>query len=473
MAAAKAEKTSGSLVNEAAKSAATQAASAAKSVKKTAANTATRLKAAAKHTPAAHQAQVMQSQAAAHTAPSQTAPSQPPTILIGVTGSVAAYKSCELVRLLQKSGYRVKVVMTQYGSEFVSPAIFKALTNEPVAIKLADDPGAPVHHISLAREADIFCIAPCTANVLNKLANGVAGDLLTTTALATTAPLLVAPAMNVEMWRNPVTNESITRLEERGVRVIQPESGYLACGEEGEGRLAPIEQIANAIAEELARPTELAGRRVMVTAGPTREFIDPVRFISSPSSGLTGFAIAAEAARRGAEVTLITGPVTLSDPPGVQVLRVTSATEMLVACQTPFAQADAAIFSAAVSDFRPATRAEQKTKKGEAVLQVELVHNPDILATLAANKGNTYVIGFAAETSDVLTHAVAKLKAKNANLIVANDVSLPDVGFSASQNQVWFVTGQTKKDIQETGVISKRELARQIIDRLVKALEKC
>ncbi|MDR2109431.1 MAG: bifunctional phosphopantothenoylcysteine decarboxylase/phosphopantothenate--cysteine ligase CoaBC [Coriobacteriales bacterium] len=392
------------------------------------------------------------------------------TILLGVTGSVAAYKACELVRTLQKSGHRVKVVMTQYGSEFVSPAIFKALTNEPVAIKLADDPGAPVHHISLAREADIFCIAPCTANVLNKLANGVAGDLLATTALATTAPLLVAPAMNVDMWRNPVTQESITRLEERGVRVIQPEAGYLACGEEGEGRLAPVEQIVAAIAEELARPSDLAGRRVMVTAGPTREFLDPVRFISSPSSGMTGFAIAAEAARRGAEVTLITGPVALANPPGVQVLRVTTASEMLVACQTPFALADAAVFSAAVSDFRPAACAEQKTKKGDAVLQVELVHNPDILATLAANKNDTFTIGFAAETSDVLANACAKLAAKNADLIVANDVSLPDIGFSSTQNKVWFVSGPKKTDVEETGVISKRELARLIVDRIVVAL---
>jgi phosphopantothenoylcysteine decarboxylase/phosphopantothenate--cysteine ligase len=388
-----------------------------------------------------------------------------------VTGSVAAYKACELVRLLQRSGYRVKVVMTQYGSEFVSPNIFKALTNEPVAIKLADDPGAPVHHISLAREADLFCVAPCTANVLNKLANGVAGDLLTTTALATTAPIIIAPAMNVEMWRNPVTSESITRLEERGVRVVQPESGYLACGEEGEGRLAPVEQIANAIEEELRRPNDLTGKRVMVTAGPTREYLDPVRFISSPSSGLTGFAIATEAARRGAEVTLISGPVSLTNPPGVQVLRVTSASEMLVACQTPFAMADAAVFSAAVSDFRPVVRAEQKTKKNAAALTVDLEPNPDILATLAANRGERFVVGFAAETADVLTNAHAKLAEKNASLIVANDVSLPDIGFSSSQNKVWFVYGQEESDVEETGVISKRELARMIVDRIVAALK--
>jgi len=397
----------------------------------------------------------------------------PPTVLLGVTGGIAAYKACEVVRGLQKGGARVKVVMTRNATEFVGAATFKALTREPVALDLFDEPGAPIHHISLAQEAEIFCIVPCTANVLNKIANGVADDLLTTTALATRAPLVIAPAMNAQMWRAEATQISISILEARGATIIEPEVGYLACGEEGEGRLAEPETIVEAVLRELRRSRDLEGKRVLVTAGPTREPLDPVRYISSPSSGLTGFLIAEEAARRGAEVKLITGPVDLPGPFGVHTIRVQTACEMLEAANCVFEGADAAIFTAAVSDFRPTHPAETKIKKGRDVpadepYTLELTPNPDILATLAADKQLIYVVGFAAETEDLEAAAKAKLISKNADLIVANDVSQPGIGFSSKFNQVLLVDSYTT---EKTELISKRELATLILNRVAAHLD--
>ena len=395
-----------------------------------------------------------------------------PTVLVGVTGCIAAYKSCELVRALQNEGARVKVVMTEHGAQFVTPVTFKALTGEPVALELFDDPNAPIHHISLAREADVFVIAPATANVINKLAAGVADDLLTTTALATHAPLLVAPAMNTHMWRDETVQNSLQTLRQRGVTIIEPESGYLACGDEGEGRLAPIEQISQAAMAELKRARDLAGQRILVTAGPTREPLDPVRFISSPSSGLTGYAIAEEAVRRGAEVTLISGPVDLPNPFDVTVIRVQTAQEMFEAATEHFARATSAIFTAAVADFRPENSAEHKLKKGrdtaaDGSLTLILTPNIDILATLAAKKGSTFVVGFAAETQDIITAAQSKLVTKNADLIVANDVSSPALGFGSSHNQVWFISADA---VEKTEVITKKELARLLLDKVVSHL---
>jgi phosphopantothenoylcysteine decarboxylase/phosphopantothenate--cysteine ligase len=395
-----------------------------------------------------------------------------PTVLIGVTGSIAAYKACELVRALQKRGAKVKVVMTAHATEFVSAATFRALTNEPVAVELFDEPGAPIHHISLAQEADVFVIAPATANVINKIANGVADDLLTTTALATESPLLVAPAMNVHMWRDETTQRSIELLRALGVQIVEPESGYLACGDAGEGRLAEVDVIANAVMRELASVGSLAGKKVLITAGSTREHLDPVRFISSPASGRTGYELAREAARRGADVVLVSGPTSLPDPFGCKVIRVTSALEMLDASRPEFQDADYAIFTAAVSDFRPAHRHNQKVKKDAtgdpSLTTLDLVENPDIIATLATpkNKGNTYVIGFAAETNDVISNAQAKLVHKNADLIIANDVSDPSLGFASIQNRVWFVS---KDAVWDSGVIPKTQLAALICEHLAKA----
>ncbi|MDD6738892.1 MAG: bifunctional phosphopantothenoylcysteine decarboxylase/phosphopantothenate--cysteine ligase CoaBC, partial [Coriobacteriaceae bacterium] len=330
------------------------------------------------------------------------------TVLLGITGCIAAYKACYIVRGLQKAGVRVKVVMTEHATHFVGPTTFRALTNEEVAVKLFDEPGDPIHHISLAREADLFCIAPATANVCAKIANGTADDLLTTTALATPAPLVVAPAMNDGMWASPVTQENIAALEARGVRVVYPSSGHLACGTEGKGRMEEPEAIVAAVLEELGRCRSLEGRRVLITAGPTREHLDPVRFISNPSSGKSGFALAAEAAARGAQVTLVTGPVELADPAGVEVVRVTSALEMLEACQQVYADCDAALFTAAVSDWRPAEYSPVKLKSGKEAggmgeQCVRFVPNPDIAATLGAGKraGQVQVV-YAAEMGNPL-----------------------------------------------------------------------
>jgi phosphopantothenoylcysteine decarboxylase/phosphopantothenate--cysteine ligase len=387
------------------------------------------------------------------------------TVLVGVTGGIAAYKSCELVRALMKRGYRVKVVMTDAATRFVTPLTFRTLTNEPVAVSLwEDDPSAPVHHISLAEEAHVFVIAPCTANVIAKIAQGRADDLLTTAALATEAPIVVAPAMNVHMWRDEATQEL---LRARGVVFVEPDSGELACGDVGEGRLAPVEAIAEAVMAEAERAQDLAGRHILVTAGGTQEPIDPVRYIGNRSSGKTGFAIADEAARRGARVTLVTGPTHLADPFGVEVVRVQTALQMHAAVMGRAEDADAVVASAAVADFRPAEVASGKIKKADAPEAIALVRNPDILAELGAREERPVLVGFAAETSDVELNARHKLEAKRCDLVVANDVSDPALGFGTDANRVALVT---RDDVEWLPVLSKRVIARAITDRLARLL---
>ena len=388
------------------------------------------------------------------------------TVLLGVTGCVAIYKACEVVRGLQKAGVRVKVVMTQSATHFIDPTLFRALTREPVAVGLFDDaPGAPIHHVSLAKEADLFLIAPCTANVMAKMAHGIADDLLTTTALATTAPIVIAPAMNVNMYENPVTQLNMRTLAERGVTFVEAETGYLACGDVGKGRLADPDAIVRETLLALGVKRDLEGKRVLVTAGPTVEPIDAVRFISNPSSGKTGFAIAQEAAERGAQVMLVTGPVALEDIPGVETVRVRTALEMLDAVDARFDACDIAVFTAAVSDFRPASPAGRKLKKGaddDVLASIALVENPDILATAAKRKRTgQVVVGFAAETEDVAANAKAKLERKNADLIVANDVS-DGKGFATDDNRVLLVTADA---VEELPLLPKHELAVIILDR--------
>lgn len=394
------------------------------------------------------------------------------TVLLGITGCIAAYKACYIVRGLQKAGVRVKVVMTEHATRFVGPTTFRALTSEEVAVELFDEPGDPIHHISLAREADLFCIAPCTANVLAKVANGTADDLLTTTALATPAPLVIAPAMNDGMWAAEATQRNLAAVEARGARIVSPGTGHLACGTEGQGRMEEPEVIVQAVLEELARVSDLEGRRVLITAGPTREHLDPVRFISNPSSGKTGFALAAEAAARGAQVTLVTGPVELASPAGVDVVRVTSALEMLEACQAVYARCDAAIFSAAVSDWRPAEYCPAKIKSGKEAggmgqVSVEFVPNPDIAATLGATRRPEQVqVVFAAETQDPLEAARGKLARKNAQLCVANNVA-SGVGFATEDNRAWLVQPDAEEELP---LMSKRQLARRILDEVSRLL---
>lgn len=388
------------------------------------------------------------------------------TVLLGVTGCIAAYKACLIVRGLQKAGVRVKVVMTPHATEFVGPATFRALTNEEVAVALFDEPGAPIHHISLVQEADLMCIAPATANVIAKIAHGTADDLLTTTALATRAPLMVAPAMNDGMWENPVTQENIAALEKRGVEIVKPATGYLACGTSGKGRLEQPDVIVSAILKRLDLASDLAGRRVLVTAGPTQEPIDPVRFLSNNSSGKTGFAIAELAAKRGADVTLVSGPVSLSDPHGVNSVHVKTALEMHTACSKVWDSVDAAIFVAAVSDWRPRTVSDVKLSSGkesqmEFATALDLVPNPDIAADFGSckNAGQVSVV-FAAQTEDPLNAAKRKLASKNADLCVANNVS-SGLGFGTEENHVWFVT---ENGARELPVLPKTDIAMQILD---------
>lgn len=383
------------------------------------------------------------------------------TVLIGVTGCIAAYKACEVVRGLQKAGVRVKVVMTRNATRFIDPTTFRTLTREPVAISLFDEPGDPVHHVSLAKEADLLLIAPATANVMAKVAHGVADDLLTTTVLAATSPVLIAPAMNTAMWQAAATRENLDILRRRGFGIIDPDSGYLACGDTGAGKLAPVETIVGRVLDALDTRHDLSGKKVLITAGPTYEAIDPVRFIGNRSSGLTGYELARVACRRGAETVLVSGPTALDPPPGVTVRQVVSAEEMLQAAESEFASSDIAIFSAAVCDFRPRQVAPDKIKKdGSGELVLDLVENPDIIAQLASVKGPRFVVGFAAETEDVLGHAREKLVRKHADLIVANDVS-GALGFGTPENRVWFVDGSGVEDL---GVLSKTEIAERILD---------
>ena len=391
------------------------------------------------------------------------------TVLLGVTGCIAAYKSCEIVRALQKAGVRVKVVMTEHATEFVGPTTFRALTHEKVAVGLFDDPEDPIHHVSLAQEADAFLIAPCTANVIAKIANGIADNLLTTTALATTAPLIIAPAMNVNMYDNGATRYNIGKLHIRGARIVEAGDGYLACGDVGKGRLADIEDIVGATLDELGVRRDLDGRRVMVTAGPTVEPIDPVRYISNRSSGKTGYAIARAAALRGADVTLVSGPVSLPAPEGVRVVRVRTAHEMLEAAEGAFRDADIAVFAAAVADMRPRAVSNRKLKKGrdgDELGAIELVENPDILATLAARKDRQVVVGFAAETNDVVPNAEAKLAAKRADFVVANQVG-EGMAFGTDDNAVWFVDAE---EVEELPRMPKSRLADEILNKAVQFL---
>ena len=383
------------------------------------------------------------------------------TVLVGVTGCIAAYKACEVVRGLQKRGYRVKVMMTEHATQFVGPVTFRSLTHEEVAVGLFDNPSDPIHHISLAEEADLVLLAPLTANVMAKVACGIADDLLTTTVLAATCPVLIAPAMNVHMWEAAATQENLARLRARGVAVVDPATGYLACGDVGAGKLAPVEEIVERACELLEEGALLAGKRVLVTAGPTHEPIDAVRYIANRSSGKMGYALARAAHLMGAEVTLVSGPTHLPAPHGVRVVRVSTASEMLAAAEAAFAEADLAVCAAAVADYTPAHPAGHKLKKSEEHLdQVELVETIDILRRLSEYKGGRVVVGFAAETDNVEAYAREKLVRKGCDAIVANDVSQAESTFGADTNHVRWITPEAERDFP---VMSKDQVARAIL----------
>lgn len=399
---------------------------------------------------------------------------RPFRVLLGVTGCIAAYKAPEVLRALQRRGAEVRVAMTRNATEFVGPATFRALSGAPVGVGEFDDPAEAIPHIRLAEWADLMLVAPCTANVAAKLACGIADDLLTSTALALTVPLMVAPAMNVHMYEAPATQENLARLRARGVHVLDAESGYLACGDVGPGRLPEPEAVAEAalalLAEAHGRARDLAGRRVLVTAGPTAEPVDAVRYLTNRSSGKMGYAVAEAAAARGAEVTLVSGPVALDPPPGARVVPVGTAEEMLAAARAPFAEADVAVFAAAVADLRPARPASRKLKKGRddaALARIDLVENPDVLATLAASKApGQFVVGFAAETDDVLANAERKLASKGADLIVANDVS-EGRAFGRDEEEAALVSAD---GVEPLPPMAKRAIADAILDRAAAAL---
>jgi len=358
------------------------------------------------------------------------------TVLVGLSGGIACYKACEVVRLLVGAGAKVPVVMTAGAREFVTPLTLQTLSGQPVGTDTFDrGQEAQIGHIRLADAADVVLVAPATANVLAKMAQGIADDLLTTVLLASKAPLVVAPAMNVNMWEHPAVQQNLATLVARGARVVGPGRGALACGWEGAGRLAEPAEIAEAVFAALT-PQDLAGEHVLVSAGPTQEPVDPVRYLSNRSSGKMGWALARMARRRGARVTLVAGPTALPPPPGVEFVPVATAEEMARAVERAFATATVVVMAAAVADYRPRRPLARKLKKGPATLTLELERNPDILAGLARKKGRRLVVGFAAETHDVVAEARRKLRAKRLDLIVANDVSAPGVGFGADDNAV-------------------------------------
>ena len=394
-------------------------------------------------------------------------------ILVAVTGGIAAYKVPELIRELARAGHETRAVMTPEATSFVSPLVLQTLTGQPVHSELLDpDQEGEISHIALADWADLLLVAPATANTLAKLAHGLADDLVSAIALATRAPLLAAPAMNVNMWEHPATRQNVETLGARGVRWVGPESGPLACGWEGLGRMSEPIDIAWA-ADLTLGSRRLERETVLVTASGTRERIDAVRYLGNRSSGKMGFAVAAEAARRGATVVLLAGPSALPTPAGVRRIDVESALEMRDRVLEEWPSATIAIKTAAVADFRPAQASDLKIRKedlpGNAGLTLDLVRNPDILAEISRDRGNRIVVGFAAESHDVIESARRKLVRKGCDLLVANDVSRRASGFDTDTNAVTFVW--PGGEIQELPTLSKREVAIQLLDRIEKLLE--
>lgn len=388
-----------------------------------------------------------------------------PCVVLGVTGGIAVYKACELLRLLQKRGIDVFVVMTQNACRFVAPLTFETLSGHPVAVDTFDRPQTwEVEHIALAKRADLFLLAPATANIMGKMACGIADDMLSTTVMATRAPVLVAPAMNTGMWENAAVQQNVKTLRARGVEIVAPVSGHLACGDSGAGKLEDVAVIAERACELLFAKKDMEGLRVMVTAGPSREALDPVRYISNRSSGKMGYAIAQAAQKRGAEVTLLSGPVVIEAPQGVKLVPFTTTQELLDRASELAQEQDLLIQAAAPADYRAKEVAPQKIKKqGGEPMTFTLVENPDVAATLGkAKRSGQVFVGFAAETNDVLAHARDKLARKNLDMIVANDVTRPGAGFDVDTNIVTLIT----KDGQEAlPMMSKAEVAQRILDR--------
>ena len=389
------------------------------------------------------------------------------TVVFGVTGGIAAYKACEVARALVNEGVDVHVVMTGAAAEFVRPLTFQTLTGNTVHTELFNLlRESEVGHIALARRGDLVLVAPATANFIGKVAGGIADDLLTTVVMAARVPVTIAPAMNVAMWQNPIVQNNMDRLRELGYKFVEPKEGTLACGEEGQGKLADVERIVAAVYSGLT-PKILEGKKLLVTAGPTREALDPVRYLSNRSSGKMGYAMAEVAAWMGASVRLVAGPTALPAPDGVEVVRVETAQEMLAAVTLGLARFDAFVSAAAVADFRPAQTFEQKVKKEHASVEIKLEPTPDILLETAAVKGPLRV-GFAAETHSVFDNAAAKLHKKKLAMICANDVSDPRIGFDSDDNAVTVLS--VDRDPVHLEKASKREIAARILELIATRL---
>ena len=392
-------------------------------------------------------------------------------VALGITGGIAAYKSAEILRLLQDREIQVQVIMTRAAQEFVKPLTFAGLSGKKVITGMFASGGeqepnidSAIEHIAVAQSIDCLLVAPATADVIGHFAQGLATDFLTTLYLATTAPVVIAPAMNVNMWNHPATQANLEILRKRGVKIVEPGSGYLACGMVGQGRLAENETVVTAVLESLGVSQDLSGETVLITAGPTREKIDPVRFLTNRSSGRMGYALAEAALRRGARVLLVTGPTALTPPAAAELTRVESTEEMRDAVLNLFPQSTIVIKTAAVADYRPKATAEQKIKR-QGSITLELEATPDILKELSREKGSQFLVGFAAETENVLENARQKLLSKNVDAIVVNDVSHEGVGFDSDRNAVTIIT---RDDIVEVPETTKLEVAQRVLDQVVK-----
>ncbi len=387
------------------------------------------------------------------------------TVVLGVAGGIACYKAVELVRLLVRDGFSVQVLMTREAMEFVTPLTFQTLSGHPVATEIFSlTQESEIGHINLADQAEVFVIAPATANIIGKIAAGIADDLLTTVVMATRAPVLIAPSMNVHMYGNPILQENIRKLKRLGYNFMEPAEGYLACGYEGKGRLPEPEEIVEQV-RGLLKKKDLAGEKLLITAGPNHEAIDPVRYLTSRSSGKMGYALARAGVRRGAEVTLISGPTSLPPPAGTRLVRVKTAAEMREAVMDAFPQSTAVVMAAAVADYSPERFIPRKLKKGEKPIQLHLKPNPDILKELGAKKNGQILVGFAAETEELVANAKKKLREKNLDLIVANDVTAEGSGFEGDTNVATIL--DRKGNVQPLPLMTKEELADRIYNHLL------